>query len=76
MPNAWYLGYRTGARETYRHVYGVVRNADMTMTLNSYNYPGVYITEHSNNYQSTDSWLLETARQYVSASMLYIETPW
>ena len=73
----WYLGHRTGRRETYKHVIG--GKLDQSTQLWNFqvkNYPSPIDTEDSLNYNKSDSWLAEQGRQRVAIGDVYVETPW
>lgn len=74
----WFLGYRTGRRETYKHVIGGKLNeSTQKWTLEMKNYTSSPAeTVSSNNYSKSDSWLAEQGRQWVTTSRVYDECPW
>lgn len=73
----WYLGHRTGRRETYKHVVGGIRDESTQLwNFQVKNYSTPIDTEDSLNYSKSDSWLAEQGRQRVAIGDCYVETPW
>jgi hypothetical protein len=74
----WHLGYRTGQRETFKHVIGGKYDKKTklwTFKLKNYNKTAAK-TEKSQNYKKSDSWLAEQGRKSVLTGNVYVETPW
>lgn len=75
--NIWHLGYRTGQRETYKHVVGGKLNpSTQKWTLTMKNYPTAIKTEKSLNFSKSDQWLAEKGRQNVTTHSIYDECGW
>lgn len=73
----WYLGHRSGRRETYKHVIGGILNQSTQLwNLQVENYPTPIDTEETVNYRQSESWLAEQGRKRVTNGEVYIETPW
>jgi hypothetical protein len=74
----WHLGYRTGKRETFRHVTsGKLDPKTQTWTLRVKNYTATAAkTEKSTNFAQSDSWLASRGQSYVTSGASYVETPW
>lgn len=73
----WHLGFRTGQRETFKHVIGGKLNkTTMRWTYSVKNYDAAIRIEQTPNYTQSNAWLAEQGRQYVTAGWQMIETNW
>lgn len=73
----WHLGFRTGQRETFKHVIGGKLNkSTQKWTYEMKNYTAPIRTEKTPNYTKSDAWLAEQGRQYVTVGWNLIETNW
>lgn len=74
-PDTYYsVYYRTGMRETFRHVLGgVLENNRWTFDVENFDDPIIETTTH---YNQSDAWILDQARIRLETGDIYDEVPW
>lgn len=71
----YFLGYRTGMRETFKHVMGGYLGTNNRWTTKTKDYSGAIDTEKSPHYNDYD-WILEQGKINVILGQVYDETGW
>ena len=71
----YFLGYRTGMRETFKHIMGGYLGSNNRWTTKTKDYPGAVDTEKSPHYDDYD-WILQQGKINVILGQVYDETGW
>ncbi len=71
----YFLGYRTGKRETFKHVMGGYLESNNRWRTKTKDYPGAIDVEESPHYDDYD-WILQQGKINVILGQVYDETGW